>query len=108
MCLKGEALERRGEKKMSQSIPNLVPVRNEENVVPDVRVDATGLYCPEPIMLLHKHFKSMAVDEVLELTATDPSTTRDVPKFCAFLGHDLVACEQQGDQFCYLLRKGSE
>jgi tRNA 2-thiouridine synthesizing protein A len=93
---------------MSQSIPSLVPVRNEENIVPDIRVDATGLYCPEPVMLLHKHFKTMAVGEVLELAATDPSTTRDVPKFCAFLGHDLVACEQHGDRFSYLLRKGSE
>jgi tRNA 2-thiouridine synthesizing protein A len=59
-------------------------------------------------MLLHKHFKTMAAGDILELNATDPSTTRDVPKFCAFLGHDLVACEQQGEQFTYLLRKGSE
>ena len=93
---------------MSQSIPSLVPVKNEENVVADIKVDATGLYCPEPVMLLHKHFKTMAAGDILELNATDHSTTRDVPKFCAFLGHDLVACEQQGEQFTYLLRKGSE
>ena len=93
---------------MSQSIPSLVPVKNEENVVADIKVDATGLYCPEPVMLLHKHFKTMAAGDILELNATDPSTTRDVPKFCAFLGHDLVACEQQGEQFTDLLRKGSE
>ena len=93
---------------MSQSIPSLVPVKNEENVVAYIKVDATGLYCPEPVMLLHKHFKTMAAGDILELNATDPSTTRDVPKFCAFLGHDLVACEQQGEQFTYLLRKGSE
>ena len=93
---------------MSQSIPSLVPVKNEENVVADIKVDATGLYCPEPVMLLHKHFKTMAAGDILELNATDPSTTRVVPKFCAFLGHDLVACEQQGEQFTYLLRKGSE
>ncbi len=93
---------------MSQSIPSLVPVKNEENVVADIKVDATGLYCPEPVMLLHKHFKTMAAGDILELNATDPSTTRDVPKFCAFLGHDLVTCEQQGEQFTYLLRKGSE
>ena len=50
----------------------------------------------------------MAAGDILELNTTDPSTTRDVPKFCAFLGHDLVACEQQGERFTYLLRKGSE
>ena len=50
---------------MSQSIPSLVPVKNEENVVADIKVDATGLYCPEPVMLLHKHFKTMAAGDIL-------------------------------------------
>ena len=96
------------EEVMSQSTPSLVPVSNDKNVVADIKVDATGLYCPEPVMLLHRHFKKMAVGDVLELDATDPSTTRDVPKFCAFLGHDLVASEQQGERYIYLLRKGAE
>ena len=64
---------------MSQSIPTLTPIENVNNVSADIRVDASGLYCPEPVMLLHKHFKELALNCVLELTATDPSTTRDVP-----------------------------
>lgn len=95
-------------KVMSQSIPTLTPIENVNNVSADIRVDASGLYCPEPVMLLHKHFKELALNCVLELTATDPSTTRDVPKFCAFLGHDLVASRQEGDSYIYLLRKCAE
>lgn len=93
---------------MSQSTPTLTPIENTEGVSPDVRVDATGLFCPEPVMLLHKYFRDLVVGGVLEIMATDPSTTRDVPKFCAFLGHDLLACEQRGDTYVYLLRKGEE
>ncbi len=93
---------------MSQSIPSLTPIENKDNVSPDIQVDASGLYCPEPVMLLHKHFKELPLAGVLELTATDPSTTRDVPKFCAFLGHELVASRQDGDSYVYLLKKCEE
>ncbi|MDF1765717.1 MAG: sulfurtransferase TusA [Gammaproteobacteria bacterium] len=93
---------------MSQSTPSLTPIENADGIAPDVRVDASGLYCPEPVMLLHKNFRELALGGVLELTATDPSTTRDVPKFCAFLGHELIASEERDGVYIYLLRKGEE
>jgi tRNA 2-thiouridine synthesizing protein A len=72
---------------------------------PDTQLDARGLYCPEPVMLLHNAVRDMAVGEILEVLATDPSTQRDIPRFCRFLGHELVAEEVEGDQFRYLIRK---
>ncbi|MGI9251841.1 MAG: sulfurtransferase TusA [Pseudohongiellaceae bacterium] len=71
-------------------------------------LDATGLYCPEPVMLLHNRIRDMAPGDLLRLTATDPSTSRDVPKFCLYLGHELVASAEQGGQFLYLIRKANE
>ncbi len=71
----------------------------------DTSLDASGLFCPEPVMLLHNHIRDMADGEVVEVIATDPSTTRDVPKFCHFLGHQLVAQEQTGDRYLYYVRK---
>ena len=53
-------------------------------------VDATGLYCPEPIMLLHKAVREVSSGDRIQLIATDPSTSRDVVKFCEFLGHELI------------------
>lgn len=70
-----------------------------------INVDASGLFCPEPVMLLHNKFRDMQAGDTLLLTATDPSTRRDVPKFCLFLGHDLVAQDEQGGLYRYLLRK---
>jgi tRNA 2-thiouridine synthesizing protein A len=54
-------------------------------------LDARGLLCPEPVMMLHKVMRQLQSGELLAVYATDPSTQRDVPKFCQFLGHTLVA-----------------
>ena len=69
------------------------------------QLDARGLVCPEPVMLLHSRVRAMAPGEELEMLATDPSTARDVARFCQFLGHTLVHHEQDGDLFRYLIRK---
>lgn len=71
-------------------------------------LDARGLYCPEPVMLLHNKVRDMQAGELLEVMATDPSTLRDIPKFCAFLGHELVLKEtlEAEKEFRYLIRKG--
>ncbi len=76
------------------------------NLEPDAILDACGLFCPEPVMLLHTKIREIASGEVLQLLATDPSTQRDVRKFCTFLGHELVAEEEQDKQFLYYIRKG--
>lgn len=72
----------------------------------DCFLDATGLYCPEPVMLLHNKVRDMAVGEVLLVQASDPSTKRDIPKFCGFLGHELVSQNCHLDVFSYYIRKG--
>lgn len=43
-------------------------------------LDATGLYCPEPVMLLHNKVREIASGEILLVRATDPSTQRDIPE----------------------------
>lgn len=73
------------------------------------QLDARGLYCPEPVMLLHRKVRELAPGETLELLATDPSTTRDVPKFCHFLGHELLDSseDEDGENFRYVIRKSA-
>lgn len=71
----------------------------------ELLLDARGLYCPEPVMLLHNQVRDMPDGSLLRVLATDPSTERDIPKFCRFLGHDLVEQKQDGDEYHYLIRK---
>ena len=56
-------------------------------------------------MMLHNKVRDMAPGEVLEVRATDPSTERDIPKFCQFLGHTLLTQEQDGDLYLYWIEK---
>ncbi len=72
---------------------------------PEHLLDARGLFCPEPVMLLHKKIREIASGEVLTVVATDPSTQRDIPKFCHFLGHELVASSDEGKFYRYKIRK---
>lgn len=68
-------------------------------------LDTSGLFCPEPVMLLHGKVRDLPVGAVLEVIATDPATQRDIPKFCAFLGHTLLHQETRAKDFRYLLQK---
>lgn len=77
--------------------------------IPDHILDVTGLFCPEPVMLLHNKIRDIQEGELLQILATDPATQRDIPKFCAFLGHELVEQDEFDGNYRYLLRKsGSE
>jgi tRNA 2-thiouridine synthesizing protein A len=69
------------------------------------QLDTKGLLCPEPVMMLHNAVRDMAPGELLEVFATDPSTRRDIPRFCTFLDHELVEQSEQEGTFRYLIRK---
>lgn len=71
----------------------------------DAELDASGLFCPEPVMMLHTKVREMAGGEVLKVIATDPSTQRDIPKFCVFLEHQLLDSHEQDGTYTYLIRK---
>lgn len=70
----------------------------------DAVLDTTGLFCPEPVMMLHKKVRDVPNGSVIEVIATDPSTERDIPRFCDFLGHELVEKRVDGASFIYLIR----
>ncbi|NLC08713.1 MAG: sulfurtransferase TusA [Gammaproteobacteria bacterium] len=80
-------------------------METQVELVADKVLDATGLFCPEPVMLLHKAVREMEPGAVLQVLATDPSTQRDIPKFCAFLEHSLLASDEQDEQYRYWIRK---
>ncbi|MGH1469860.1 MAG: sulfurtransferase TusA [Cellvibrionaceae bacterium] len=68
-------------------------------------LDTTGLLCPEPVMMLHSAVRGMSSGDLVEVIATDPSTERDVPKFCTFLGHELLINEKREQTYYYLIKK---
>ena len=88
---------------MSDSI---APISDSiESLAVDAVLDATGLNCPEPVMMLHQKVRDLPPGGLLKVIATDPSTQRDIPKFCVFLGHELVDKQEGGGEFLYWIRK---
>jgi tRNA 2-thiouridine synthesizing protein A len=77
------------------------------SIEPHHTLDVCGLFCPEPVMMLHNIFRDIDAGEVVEVWATDPATTRDIPKFCSFLGHELLVQDERNGKFFYLLKKRS-
>lgn len=70
------------------------------------QLEAIGLRCPEPVMMIRLKIRKMEDGETLCVTADDPSTARDVPSFCRFMQHTLLAAQTQTVPYQYLIRKG--
>ena len=56
----------------------------------DIELDATGLICPEPLMLVRNRMREMKAHEVLHIIATDPTTKRDLEQFCRFMKNEML------------------
>lgn len=67
---------------------------------------ATGLRCPEPVMLVRKAIRNLKDGETLLVIADDPSTTRDIPNFCRFMDHTLLKQHTDSVPYQYLILKG--
>ena len=72
----------------------------------DDQLDARGLLCPEPLMLVRNRVREMTSGQVLHVLATDPTTSRDFTNFCRFMGHELLEETQLDQEFHFWIRKG--
>ena len=77
-----------------------------EPVEATIDVDARGLRCPEPLMLVRNRMMDLDRGDVVKVTATDPSTSWDFPNFCRFLNHEMVHHEEDEGEYRYWIRKG--
>lgn len=71
----------------------------------DHSLDALGLRCPEPVMMVRMNIRKIASGETLLITCDDPSTARDIPSFCRFMEHELVAQQTETMPYMYVIKK---
>lgn len=81
-------------------------VNNTDFANADHQLDALGLRCPEPVMMVRLKVRKMQEGETLCITADDPATTRDIPSFCRFMQHTLLASQTDELPYLYLIKKG--
>ena len=68
-------------------------------------LNAIGLRCPEPVMMVRKHIRKINQGETLLIECDDPSTVRDIPSFCRFMEHKLIAKQTDTLPFLYIIEK---
>ena len=66
-------------------------------VVPALVVDASGRFCPGPVIDARDAARQVALGEVFELITTDPGSWRDIPAWCRNTGNALLVAEAPSD-----------
>lgn len=69
-----------------------------------LRVDASGLSCPLPIVRTAQAMKTVAPGELVELIATDPGSVKDIDAWSKSTGHALVEQGNADGKFRFVLR----
>jgi tRNA 2-thiouridine synthesizing protein A len=69
-----------------------------------VRVDASGLSCPMPILKAAQAMKSVQTGELVEIVATDPGSVKDFDAWATATGNALVEHDANAGKFRFVLR----
>lgn len=68
-------------------------------------LDARGLNCPLPILRTRKTLAGLQAGDVLEITATDPGSVKDLSAFCNQTGNEMLSHRQSNGEFHFRIRK---
>jgi len=60
-----------------------------------VKLDATGLACPGPILRVKEAASALKPTQVLEISASDAGFTNDLPAFCKANGYAFLGAEKK-------------
>jgi tRNA 2-thiouridine synthesizing protein A len=72
---------------------------------PIKHIDASGLLCPMPLMLLKKAMSEINAGEQLSIAVTDEHAELDFQTWCERFGHGLERLEDQADELWFLVVK---
>ena len=70
-----------------------------------LKVDASGLSCPLPILKASQGIKSVASGELVEVVATDPGSVKDFEAWSKSTGNAMVEQGAEGGKFRYVIRR---
>ena len=74
----------------------------------DVVVDAVGLVCPGPIVLLAKAVKAAELGQVIEVVATDAGILADAPAWANRTGHAIIGAYSDDGRHRFWFRKAHD
>ncbi|MBA4454474.1 MAG: sulfurtransferase TusA family protein [Nitrosopumilaceae archaeon] len=69
------------------------------------KLDATGLFCPEPVFRTKIEIEKMQVGEVLVVSADDPAAEDDISRWVTRNGHELLDMTKDGNTITFQIKK---
>lgn len=75
---------------------------------PDRLLDASGLYCPLPLLKAKQALAGLAPGQLLEVRSTDAGSWRDMASFIEQSAHTLEGREQRDSVYIYWIRKAQD
>ena len=69
-----------------------------------LKVDASGLSCPLPILKASQGVKTVGSGELVEVIATDPGSVKDFAAWATSTGHTLVESGVADGKFRVVIR----
>jgi len=69
------------------------------------KLDTRGMNCPLPILKTRKAINLIESGEILEVTASDPGSVKDMASFCEQTGNRLVSSNEAHDAYVFLIEK---
>ena len=71
----------------------------------DVTLDATGLYCPEPVFRTKITLEKMQTGQTLTVSADDPAAEDDITRWASRNGHQVIDVIHDGDILVFKIKK---
>ena len=68
-------------------------------------LDATGLYCPEPVFRTKIELEKMQVGQTLTVSADDPAAEDDISRWATRNGHELLETSKEGAKVTLRIKK---
>ena len=69
------------------------------------KLDATGLFCPEPVFRTKIEIERMQVGEVLTVLADDPAAEDDISRWVTRTGHELLEMKKDNNVLEFSIKK---
>ncbi len=71
-----------------------------------IQLDCKRMLCPMPVIKVQDKVATMAANEQLQVTCTDPGVMQDIPAWCRINGHTVLETEKTDDEFIITIRVG--
>lgn len=69
------------------------------------KLDATGLFCPEPVFRTKIEMERMQVGDILTVSADDPAAEDDISRWVTRNGHELLDMKKIDGVITFKIKK---